>query len=67
MVPYNITENDVKSVISVLRSEFLTQGPLVEKFEQSVSSYCNSKFGVAFNSATSVVSYCMYCIRIKKR
>lgn len=58
MIPYgrqNISEEDIESVSNVLRSDFLTQGPLVPKFEESVSSYCQSSYAVATNSATSTL------------
>ena len=58
MIPYGrqeITEDDIAEVEKVLRSDFLTQGPTVSKFEQSVMNYCNSSFAVAVNSATSAL------------
>ncbi len=58
MIPYGrqeITENDIKEVEKILRSEFLTQGPTVEKFEEAVSKYCGTKYAVAVNSATSAL------------
>jgi len=58
MIPYgrqDITEDDIKEVEKVLRSDFLTQGPMVPKFEQSVSHYCGSSFSVGVNSATSAL------------
>lgn len=56
MIPYgrqNINEDDLNSVISVLKSDFLTQGPAVPSFEKSVSDYVGSKYAYAVNSATS--------------
>jgi UDP-4-amino-4,6-dideoxy-N-acetyl-beta-L-altrosamine transaminase len=58
MIPYarqEITENDILEVEKVLRSDFLTQGPVVPKFEKSVANYCNSLHAVAVNSATSAL------------
>ncbi len=58
MIPYgkqDISKADIDSVIDVLKSDYLTQGPLVPLFEKSVSEYCGSKFGVAVNSATSAL------------
>ena len=58
MIPYGrqeVTQEDIDSVISVLQSDFLTQGPAVPKFEQAVATYCNVKRGVATNSATSAL------------
>ncbi len=58
MIPYGrqeITDDDIAEVEKVLRSDFLTQGPTVPRFEQSVSKYCNANYAVAANSATSAL------------
>ena len=58
MIPYsrqNITEADIAEVEQVLRSDFLTQGPMVPRFEQAVANYCDVAHGVAVNSATSAL------------
>ena len=39
----NISEEDIKAVEAVLRSDFLTQGPAIERFERSVAKYCGAK------------------------
>jgi UDP-4-amino-4,6-dideoxy-N-acetyl-beta-L-altrosamine transaminase len=57
-IPYgrqNISEADIQSVVDVLRSDFLTQGPAVPAFEQAVTAYCGAAYGVAVNSATSAL------------
>ena len=56
MIPYgrqDISAEDINAVISVLRSDWLTQGPIVPQFEQAVSAYVGADYGVASNSATS--------------
>jgi len=50
-----ITEADITEVEKVLRSDFLTQGPIVPKFEQSVADYCGASHAIAVNSATSAL------------
>lgn len=58
MIPYgrqNISEDDIQSVIEVLRSDFLTQGPIGTKFEKAVAKYCGARYGIAVNSATSAL------------
>jgi UDP-4-amino-4,6-dideoxy-N-acetyl-beta-L-altrosamine transaminase len=58
MIPYgrqNINQNDIQSVIDVLKSDFLTQGPMVPVFEKTVADYCGAHFGVSANSATSIL------------
>ncbi len=57
-IPYgrqDISEDDIQAVIDVLRSDFLTQGPVVPNFEDTVSAYCNAQYAVAVNSATSAL------------
>jgi UDP-4-amino-4,6-dideoxy-N-acetyl-beta-L-altrosamine transaminase len=58
MIPYGrqeITEADIAEIEKVLRSDFLTQGPIVPKFEQSVADYCGAFHAIAVNSATSAL------------
>ena len=58
MIPYgkqDINQADIDSVINVLQSDFLTQGPQVPLFEKIVSNYCSAEYGVAVNSATSAL------------
>ncbi|WP_040849275.1 UDP-4-amino-4,6-dideoxy-N-acetyl-beta-L-altrosamine transaminase [Thiofilum flexile] len=57
-IPYGrqeISEIDIQAVVDVLRSDFLTQGPTVPTFEQTISDYCGAKYAVAVNSATSAL------------
>lgn len=51
----NISEDDINSVIQVLKSDFLTQGPVIPKFEESIRSYVDCGHAVAVNSATSAL------------
>lgn len=58
MIPYcrqEINEADIDAVVKVLRSDFLTQGCIVPRFEKVVAEYCGVKHGVAVNSATSAL------------
>jgi UDP-4-amino-4,6-dideoxy-N-acetyl-beta-L-altrosamine transaminase len=58
LIPYgrqDITDADIEAVKAVLRSDFLTQGPAVPRFEQAVADYCGAACGVAVNSATSAL------------
>jgi UDP-4-amino-4,6-dideoxy-N-acetyl-beta-L-altrosamine transaminase len=58
MIPYgrqDVTEADVAAVVEVLRSDFLTQGPAVPRFEEAVARHCGASYGVAANSATSAL------------
>lgn len=54
-VHQNISEADIEAVARVLRSDWLTQGPMVSEFESAVSSRSRVRYGVAVNSATSAL------------
>jgi UDP-4-amino-4,6-dideoxy-N-acetyl-beta-L-altrosamine transaminase len=57
-IPYgrqDITDDDIAAVSAVLRSDWLTQGPSIEAFENSVAKYCGVAHAVATNSATSAL------------
>ena len=58
MIPYgrqDISEQDIEAVVRVLRSDFLTQGPVVPEFERVVAAYCDAKYAVAVSNATSAL------------
>ncbi len=58
MIPYgrqDISQADIDAVVEVLRSDWLTQGPMVPRFEQAVANYVGAKHAVAVNSATSAL------------
>lgn len=50
-----IDEQDINEVIEVLKSDFLTQGPVIENFEKAVAEYCGAKYAVAVTNATSAL------------
>ena len=57
-LPYSrqyIDSKDISSVVNVLKSDYITQGKTIIKFEKKVTSLVGSKFGVATNSATSAL------------
>jgi len=58
MIPYgrqSISDDDVQAVVDVLRSDFLTQGPVVPAFEEAVAKHAGASHAVAVNSATSAL------------
>ena len=57
-IPYgkqSVSEADIDAVVQVLRSDWLTQGPVVTAFENAVREKCKTQFAVAVNSATSAL------------
>lgn len=68
-IPYgrqSISEDDVRAVTEVLRSDFLTQGPAVPLFEEAVKSHCGAAYAVAVNSATSALHLACLALDIGK-
>jgi len=58
MIPYgrqHITQSDIDAVVAALNSDFLTQGPQVPLFEQTVANKVGAKHAIATNSATSAL------------
>lgn len=58
MIPYgrqDITQADIDAVVGVLQSDFLTQGPMVPRFEQQVAQHVGATHALAVNSATSAL------------
>lgn len=58
MIPYgrqDITDADIEAVMAVLKSDFLTQGPMVPRFEQGVADHVGARHALAVNSATSAL------------
>tara|TARA_R110000764_G_scaffold231797_3_gene323661 strand:+ start:3787 stop:4947 length:1161 start_codon:yes stop_codon:yes gene_type:complete len=58
MIPYGrqeITQADIDAVVAVLQSDFLTQGPMVPRFEKTVAEHVGAKHALAVNSATSAL------------
>ena len=69
MIPYGrqfIDEEDIKAVIEVLKSDFITQGPLIESFEKKLAEYCGAKYAVVFNSGTSALHGAYFALGLSK-
>ena len=68
MIPYgrqNISDQDVQAVKSVLESDFLTQGPVVPRFEQKLSQITTAAYATAVNSATSALHISCLALGVK--
>jgi len=69
MIPYarqSINDEDIRVVVDVLQSDWLTQGPAVERFEQAVAKYCGAAHAVAVNSATSALQLAYLALGLGK-
>lgn len=51
----NIDDQDIQSVVNALTSDFLTQGPCIEKFEVAISSYVGAQYASVVSSATAAL------------
>ncbi len=67
MIPYGrqrIDEADVEAVAEALRSDWLTTGPRVPRFEQAVAEFCGAGFGVAVSSGTAALHCAMHALGV---
>jgi len=68
-IPYghqNINKDDIQAVVDVLKSDFITQGPVVPAFETAVASYCGAQHAVAVNSGTSALHIACLALGVGK-
>lgn len=68
-IPYgkqNITKKDINAVLKVLKSDFITQGPILPKFEDEISKKVNSQYSIAVNSATSALHIACLALGLKE-
>lgn len=69
MIPYstqNISEVDIRAVMRVLRSGWLTQGPAIEGFEKAIAKKVGARFAVAFNSGTAALHAAYFAAGLQK-
>ncbi|MDC9513064.1 UDP-4-amino-4,6-dideoxy-N-acetyl-beta-L-altrosamine transaminase [Pseudoalteromonas sp. CST5] len=69
MIPYgkqDITQADIDSVVSVLESSFLTQGPQVPAFENALMKATGADYALAVNSATSALHIACLALELGK-
>ncbi len=67
-IPYgrqSISSDDVDSVLKILESDYLTQGPTIEKFENAITKKIGSNYAVCCNSATSALHISCMALGIK--
>jgi UDP-4-amino-4,6-dideoxy-N-acetyl-beta-L-altrosamine transaminase len=67
-IPYgkqSVTDDDIQSVIDVLKSDFWTQGPKVKEFEEAFASYVGSKYAVAVSNGTAALHLCTLALNVK--
>ena len=68
-IPYgsqDIDQNDIDAVISILKSDYLTQGPKVNEFEKKFAKYIGAKYAVAVNNATAGLHLSILALELSK-
>lgn len=67
-IPYgrqNITDDDIQSVVKVLKSDNLTQGPNIEEFENAFAKYVGSKYAIAVSNGTAALHLAALALGVK--
>ncbi len=68
-IPYgkhDINQDDIDAVVEVLQSNWITQGPCIEKFEKTIANYCGAKYAVAVSSGTAALHIACLATDLKK-
>ena len=69
MIPYgrqSIDSDDIQAVVDVLKSDYLTTGPMVGEFEQAIAEFTGAKYAVAIANGTAALHATMYAVGIKE-
>ena len=69
VIPYgrqNVTQEDIDAVITVLQSDYLTQGPKIIEFEKAFATYVGSKFAIAVSNGTAALHLCALALDVKE-
>lgn len=67
-IPYgrqHIEQDDIDAVVEVLKSDYLTQGPNVAKFEKAFANYIGVKYAVAVSNGTAALHICAMAMNVK--
>lgn len=62
----NITQDDIDLVVKTLKSDYLTQGPLVKEFEEEFAKYVGAKYAVAVTNGTDALHLCNMVMNVKR-
>jgi len=68
-IPYgrqNITKEDIQAVTEALKSDYLTQGPRINEFEEAFAEYVGSKYAVAVSNGTAALHLCAMALDVEK-
>ena len=62
---HHITDEDIQAVVSVLKSDFLTQGPSIKIFEDAFAEYVGARYAIAVSNATAALHLCAMVLNVK--
>lgn len=68
LLPYgkqSIDEDDIQAVVKVLKSDYLTTGPEIERFEKRIAEYVGAKYAIAFSNGTAALHAACYAAEIQ--
>ena len=68
-IPYSrqtIEADDIQSVVDVLKSGWITQGPKIESFEKALAKYCGAKYAVVVSNGTAALHLACLALKLKK-
>jgi UDP-4-amino-4,6-dideoxy-N-acetyl-beta-L-altrosamine transaminase len=68
-IPYgrqHITEEDIQTVVKTLQSDYLTQGPKIQEFEDAFAKYVGCKYAVAVSNGTGALHLCTLALGVKE-
>lgn len=69
-LPYGrqwIDEEDIEAVVGVLKADYLTTGPLIERFERKIADYVGAKYAIAFSSGTAALHGACFAAGISRK
>lgn len=67
-IPYgrqHIDDDDIRAVAEALQSDYLTTGPRIGEFEQTMADFCDAKYGVAVSNGTAALHAAMFALGIQ--
>jgi UDP-4-amino-4,6-dideoxy-N-acetyl-beta-L-altrosamine transaminase len=67
-IPYgkqHITDEDIEAVIQTLKSDYLTQGPVIDQFEKAFATYVDAKYAVAVANGTAALHLCAMAMNLE--
>jgi UDP-4-amino-4,6-dideoxy-N-acetyl-beta-L-altrosamine transaminase len=70
IIPYGrqtITDADIDAVVSVLKSDYLTQGPAIPEFEKKFAAYIGSTYAVAVSNGTAALHLCTLALNVNEQ